>query len=367
MKNFNAIVFPDGAISKPDFINASYLFFDELYAPPRATHLKDETLDRMAQVSMGEGLDFVAARKKLKDAQSIAATFDEVQSLGLINFIDDNELKSSPHSENRLALLHNTIRKNMSFQNILAKAAEENPTWTDEGIGVSPPGDDPNFEKMSSAVSFAVRTIQRIDWATQLGTNLVVNSLRQYNAVKNIQVLAYTNPSVQSFTLVREFMNISVPHLVAKSYEDVLALREKLKDHIEPFKIEMRRLYAQLPTDMAMSKAISEIHRITARDVAPKMFELERYLRGSDQNILRHLISKPTAIATAATALVGYVVATLSPGSFPDTLKFASAVTFPVAHLLGANIQAELDKAHVKFKNPFTFAVLSQNEFSAES
>lgn len=363
MKKITALIFPDSSVQHPEFLSSSYLFFDELLGPPVQKPLKEETFRSM--IKMVPDGDIQTAQKEFIAANDVISRYGEITRLGLVTPIDEKEANKNPYFENRLSFFDQIIRTNSDVKTLLAKAEAEVSAWTEDSPGVGQ-ARDPDSDAYFKAVEYALRSIQRIDWAKSRESSLVVDSLQQYSALKSINVLAYQRPSAHVFTLVREFFKLSVPHLVAKSYEDILELGEKLKEYIEPFRVEMRRLHTFIPTDCRLDEAVSEMNRLVLRDVAPKMHELEKYLKSGDQNLLKHLLNSGKTFSTAATTFIGYTMATIAPESVQEILK-VSALSFPPAlFLFGAQMNTEFEKIRVKMENPFTFAVLSQNRFKNE-
>lgn len=154
-------------------------------------------------------------------------------------------------------------------------------------------------------------------------------------------------------------MRFTIPHLVAKSYEDLLEVEHKLFDHVEPFKIEMRRLHSQLPESTNLCELMNHIRCIVDRDVNPKIMDLRRYLETEKPRLAKSLIGPPSVAATTTATLVACLTAFVNPAEFLNIFKIAFGITLPITHSINKLIDARLEKIHVQYENPLTFAVLT--------
>lgn len=185
---------------------------------------------------------------------------------------------------------------------------------------------------------------------------IAAGSLQQHDALKLIQAISSSGKHIgKTYPLITEFMKISVPQLTAKSYEDLLEIEEKLSEYLIAFKVEMRRLHAQIPDTGSLSDSMNHIYSIVNREINPKISELRRFLDLDWIRFQKHLLKAPSR-----STLIGCITAYISHDAFLSAFPMLSAILLPTTHFIGALLDARNEKIEAQYDNPMTFAVLSQ-------
>lgn len=125
-----------------------------------------------------------------------------------------------------------------------------------------------------------------------------------------------------------------LPVLLTKSYEDILWLREKLGDYLDPFRISMRALATKIKSTPWEAEFEREVVNEIASSVEPKIEELKRKLDRPGADILKRLLADSKSyITTGATLAIS--LAAGAPIEVSGPLSIAASVA-----------SASIDSAH---------------------
>jgi hypothetical protein len=128
--------------------------------------------------------------------------------------------------------------------------------------------------------------------AEKLGYNLILEHDDDLNKYWNKVSLAKNLSTVLAY----ECINIVVPSIKSSEPEDILELREKLKEQIIPFRMLMRKLSIDLRTmlgeDISIEKLKKESLFIIETKVQPALEELKRRIQLENNNFFNKLFGK---------------------------------------------------------------------------
>lgn len=146
-----------------------------------------------------------------------------------------------------------------------------------------------------------------------------------------------------------ELLRLTLPCLVARTPEAVLEVRHQLRDHLDPFRLEMRRLLSQISPDLPASRINREVRQLVQTEIEPKIRELRKYLARPDKVLMSQLIPRSAEILTTTVALVGFRTEITGP----------AAVLTAMLRVLVASLMATHEYEQRRKSDPYTFAVVA--------
>lgn len=143
-------------------------------------------------------------------------------------------------------------------------------------------------------------------------------------------------------------LEIGVPNIDYAELEDVLTIRDSLRDELAPFRLTMLKLAAQIKQTIADPEFVRECEQVILKDIIPHLQELERKARLSKLKLLRafanNLLSlKPT---------VPFVVSALTPVPlYAAALVAAGIVTLDTA------LQTYIERQELLYNNGLAYLI----------
>ena len=152
----------------------------------------------------------------------------------------------------------------------------------------------------------------------QLYQELLLDKFQR--AVKSDAVGKYRAELRQtSAILATQIMNVSLPKLELRSFDDVLEQKTRLRDELLRFRTEIMKFAAQVKATPYEDSYLREIERVIAANIAPAIEDLSAKIKGAKRAMVSNVLksAKAGAVPIAATLFAGlplpYVLA-LSAG-----------------------------------------------------
>ncbi|MDQ3816324.1 MAG: hypothetical protein M3362_01375 [Acidobacteriota bacterium] len=139
-----------------------------------------------------------------------------------------------------------------------------------------------------------------------------------------------------------------LPNLVVSNAQDILYLREEMKDELLVFRAEAGRLATtveSLPWEPNFQK---EVETLVAKEVMPSLISLKRRLQNPSKRMLAHLVSDWKSIATSASVPISAIV--MTNASLPLSILAGVATGLGIAA-----IKTKVEEWNVKQESSFTF------------
>lgn len=353
--------FPDIAFTDWTFLSSAMVYFDAIGIPELPEPMSEETVQRMfGALQQAPSVRFVDPAGDRARYARLRETIHSVRALEDAGVVVQTQSGSGPLGPNSEAAveLTNYVLANIQQDSDLHVAASRATLWASQATGMrfsSPRGREPHVDQ----VFYVLEAIRRILDAAARSRHLVTNTIEDYRTLRQITALLPDQRVRTSPPSILELVRLSVPFLVGKSPEDVLAIREELREFLDPFRAEIAKIAASVQTDLNPSELLEEAHRAFDAQAQPTLVELRRFLESPGQVFLKHLVPEAKDIArTSVTIVVSCVLGA------PLT---ASVLAAPVIHALGATLGAMQEYRTEKRSNPMTFAVIAEDRAATRS
>jgi len=354
MSTFQALIFPDTAFIDSDYVKSSLVYFDKILIPHIAHPIDVEILrESWGNLSAKWKIDLESALDRYSQVVKVIDRVKELQEHGVVETAPPEAFANSICTGSEI--FNETFNDNPPDESDLA-AAKEACSWVEDSFSASS-SESSEHAPLMSYVNYWFKSIQRMLIAEHTGSFVVASNMLQFHALRRIQAAVGIKLGQPVKQLRAEAMRMVLPNLIVRDLSEVLEVRSKLKDFLEPFRIEMNRVLASLPTDLSVDKMQLELQKAIDRDVAPKIHELERYMNAPGQTVTKHLISGSTGISTAAATLIGSATVGFELSSL--------AACAPFLHLLTAAMKAKFERHERLRDNPYTFALLANRRRTA--
>ena len=189
-----------------------------------------------------------------------------------------------------------TVRLDDTTNKVLSQV-EQYPNIMAASVGTDVWADNTSFDVSSRKTSpsltwpyYCLKGVHRILAAQNEGIPLTTNNLQHCTALKQMQEICLGQATVPMRPCMTDFVRLTLPRLMTCELVDVLEVRYRLKDFLDPFRAEMCKLLASIPADPATAKVHTEVQRIIDKDVQPHIVELGRYLGNPHRVLRKHLV-----------------------------------------------------------------------------
>lgn len=109
--------------------------------------------------------------------------------------------------------------------------------------------------------------------------------------------------------IATEVMRTTLPNVRVRHPEQILSLRQELKDELERLRAELGRLSAMVSSCPWEPEFQREVERLIAKEVVPAVAELNSRLSHPSKRIIKHLVSDwKTIVAGTAVPLSAFIV-----------------------------------------------------------
>lgn len=351
MDTFNTLVIPDSAFTDMAFVNSCLVYADKVFVSPYEAPPPDKKVidNHLKPLSLKHGLDFDAATRKYRQVTEIRNRLQILEHAGIVQkWPLEEDIIGYNEAGDKFQELTNRVLQYPKVISDIIEATSETGAWSDDLFGVSRASSPPGQQAYPF---YVLRVVQRLVAAHRSGSHIVTNKFSHYKAIGHIQRILSTQPRVVTRYSITEVIRLTVPYLVCKNLEDVLEIREKLRDYLEPFRAELCRLVADIPDDTPSEKVPTEIQRIVDRSIRPQVVELSRYLEKPQRVLAKHLVTGFQNLSLAGFTFIGCLITGVD--------LTAAAVATPLVHLLSAGLKTRQEISEVKYKSPFTFIVLA--------
>jgi hypothetical protein len=148
----------------------------------------------------------------------------------------------------------------------------------------------------------------KIDGSRIIG---VVHVDRPQNYTRQKKALRYykQNNKIKANFLAIETIKQNLPNFELESYEDILVLREKLKDQLEQFRTMMAKIAADIQSLPWDDDFQADLNRVIDRDINPVLLDLQKKLQSSTDRfilrVLKNVKSTKSIISFIATLFAG--------------------------------------------------------------
>lgn len=350
MNRFTTTIFPDICFMDQTFIKSCLIYFDHIIVPPININERRSAAEiRRGSLKLAEqfDMDLDTALERYNRATEIIRVLEEFEEEGIVK--RSPQLSSMKTDEGFLSLTMKVINEIGGEDRIVTAASAEAVLWTEDSYFQISPRD---MSKKGDSFSYIQWALFRLLSSLQMNYGITTNNLVHYKALMRIQKTAFVQPKILPKSSVVDAIRMAMPFLAVKDFQDILYIREKLKDFLEPFRVEICKLLADIPDDIADDRLLIEIQRVVERDIQPQISELSRYLASPQDTLKKHLVSSFSAMTTATVTIMGAVLTHANL----DTLGIA----MPFIHLLASSVTAKHEISERKRSNPFTFAVLAE-------
>jgi len=357
MNELRACIFPDAALTDISFVNSVLVYFDSLVLPGIPFSGPDWVQSEIQ-------ITFPPNRyEEMRKTRDYLLTLRDLEKEGII----ERELPiAMPPSE--LSEITSTVISQLNITSLekipnIVSAAGNNEwlrtmlIWSDDQnrrkISISGSlASLVNLPAQSKVLSYCVNVALLLAEASVRKHNLVTNSYAEYLALIEFQKLINLSLDIPTYPGTFEIIRLALPTLTAKSTEDVIEARSKLKPYLDPFRAEIAKLATTFQIGTSASEMRREAKRIVERDIRPQIVALERFLQSPSKTFQKHLISASDALITMPLTLVG---STLLGMPFEQSIMLT-----PFIHLLSSSLKTIQERSEKKWENPITFAVLAE-------
>jgi hypothetical protein len=341
----NARLFPDSSHSQPDLVAAAVVYFDALVVPciPRLPPFEPGT--PLWESLKGFGADVDAAYCRTVRLRELGDLLKELIAAGIVSSNEDTTAFDEDISEAVTSAMNDT---NVSA--LVDVAAENAGVFASSGFSASRPR-PPEIEKAVARLEYIFAAYRAAFGAARQGHHLVTTSVSDYRAVRALQQCK-RDLHAEAMPSAARLIQLTLPTVMARNAEDVMEIRDRLRDYLEPFRVEIARITANLPEVESDEELAREVQRAIDRDVRPKVEELRRYLRSPSATLRRQLVADSGSLALSGVAMLGALMS-----GAPTALTLAAA---PFTHLLASALRARQERLEKMANSPFTFALLAE-------
>jgi len=345
---FNAVLFPDVAVLEDEFLKASLVYFDRVATPYFGRDIMDDDAARNAILSLPgkAGFDVTATLERQHRAVEVSRKLLVLEGMGLVN-------RLPPVLKENIGELTNRAVRAMRSGDPVSRVASAYDVWLEDGFHSISSERQPAFEYLR----YCLGAVNRLAFAKLAGYQVATHSTDQFHALRQVQEVTLLGPPLMLRASVIQAIRVTLPRLLARDLEDIVEIRERLREFLEPFRLEMTKLVSEIPEDASARAIRRHLREINDRNIAPRVSELKRYLASEQQVFQKHLVGGSGPLVTAGITLLGYVVAGMD---FMTAVPTAALSTI-AATVVSAGLKTVSEVSRTKRMNPFTFAVLAEN------
>ena len=140
----------------------------------------------------------------------------------------------------------------------------------------------------------------------------------------------------------------TLPNLEVSNAQDILYLREEMKDELLAFRVETGRLATAIESQPWEPNFQKEVEILIAKEVQPSLISLKRRLQNPSKRMLAHLVSDWKSIATSASVPISAIV--MTNASLPLSILAGVATGVGIAA-----IKTKVEEWNSKQESCFTF------------
>jgi len=267
------------------------------------------------------------------------------------NEIVDRILTAPVHSENLTSIVvdtvNNILENHESVEKMKSVSSVSN-TWAFQRFSVCLKD---RICEHGDSIEYLLNYLHRLLSSTTENFQLTTNSIEHFDVMKDVQKFTVPQTHKPLRIPITDLIRITAPYLVAHDFIDILEIRSKLSNFLDPFRYEVQKLIADVPHDVSNLELITHFQRIVDKEINPKLSELKRYLSKPESVLEKHLVSGFSSISTAVITIVGTTLTDLNTSLF----------VAPFVHLLASALKGKQEMSEKKLSNPFTFLVLAEN------